>query len=97
MRCRRSPGSVRWWGACGRAERPTRTPSSAFARDERAAAEALGRLEPGRDRLVAFVGKLIVSKGIDLLIAAWPLVLEQVPRARLVVVGFGAYRQGWSA
>jgi glycosyltransferase involved in cell wall biosynthesis len=70
------------------------TPSSAFARDERAAAEALARLEPGRDRLVAFVGKLIVSKGVDLLIAAWPLVLERVPRARLVVVGFGAFRPG---
>ncbi len=70
------------------------TPSSAFARDERAAAAALERLEPGRDRLVAFVGKLIVSKGIDLLIAAWPLVLERVPNARLVVVGFGAYREG---
>jgi glycosyltransferase involved in cell wall biosynthesis len=70
------------------------TPSSAFARDERAAAEALGSLQPGRDRLVAFVGKLIVSKGIDLLIAAWPLVLERVPRARLVVVGFGAFREG---
>ena len=46
----------------------------------------------GRDRLVAFVGKLIVSKGIDLLLAAWPLVLQREPRARLVVVGFGAYR-----
>jgi glycosyltransferase involved in cell wall biosynthesis len=69
-------------------------PASAFARDEHAAAEALGRIQPGRDRLVAFVGKLIVSKGIDLLIAAWPLVLERVPEARLVVVGFGAYRQG---
>ncbi len=69
-------------------------PASAFARDEGAAALALGRLDPGHDRLVAFVGKLIVSKGVDLLIAAWPLVLEEVPRARLVVVGFGAYRQG---
>ena len=68
--------------------------ASAFARDEGAAAAALGRLKPGHDRLVAFVGKLIVSKGVDLLIAAWPLVLEQVPRARLVVVGFGAYRHG---
>jgi glycosyltransferase involved in cell wall biosynthesis len=44
--------------------------------------------------LVAYVGKLIVSKGVDLLIASWPLVLEHVPRARLVVVGFGAYREG---
>ena len=69
-------------------------PASAFARDERAAAVALGRLNPGQDRLVAFVGKLIVSKGVDLLVAAWPLVLEDVPRARLVIVGFGAYRPG---
>lgn len=66
-----------------------------FARDERASGEALARLDPaGGDRLVAFVGKLIVSKGVDLLLAAWPLVLEQVPDARLVVVGFGAYRAG---
>jgi glycosyltransferase involved in cell wall biosynthesis len=69
-------------------------PADAFARDERAAAEALERLDPERDRLVAFVGKLIVSKGVDLLLAAWPLVLERVPQARLVVVGFGAYRDG---
>jgi glycosyltransferase involved in cell wall biosynthesis len=67
----------------------------AFARDERAAGEALARLDPAEDRLVAFVGKLIVSKGVDLLLAAWPLVLEQVPSAKLVVVGFGAYREGF--
>jgi glycosyltransferase involved in cell wall biosynthesis len=67
----------------------------AFARDDRAAGEALGRLDPGKDRLVAFVGKLIVSKGVDLLLAAWPLVLEQVPSAKLVVIGFGAYREGF--
>ena len=66
----------------------------AFARDEGAAATALQRIDPDADRLVAFVGKLIVSKGVDLLLAAWPLVLEAVPRARLVVVGFGAYRDG---
>src|SRR4029077_14597079 len=54
----------------------------------------LERLDPERDRLGAFVGKLIVSKGVDLLLARWPLVLERVPTARLVVVGFGAYRDG---
>ncbi len=43
---------------------------------------------------MAFVGKLIVSKGVDLLAAAFPLVLERCPRARLVLVGFGAYREG---
>jgi glycosyltransferase involved in cell wall biosynthesis len=68
--------------------------TGAFARDERASGDALARLDPLGDRLVAFVGKLIVSKGVDLLLAAWPLVLEQVPSARLVVVGFGAYRTG---
>jgi glycosyltransferase involved in cell wall biosynthesis len=68
------------------------TSASAFARDELAAADALERLEPARERLVAFVGKLIVNKGVDLLLAAWPLVLQAVPDARLVVVGFGADR-----
>jgi glycosyltransferase involved in cell wall biosynthesis len=65
-----------------------------FARDDSSAARALAGLDPDRDRLIAFVGKLIVSKGCDLLLAAWPLVLEHVPTARLVVVGFGAYRTG---
>ncbi len=66
--------------------------ADAFARDERAAGAALSRLRPGEQPLVAFVGKLIVSKGVDLLLAAWPLVLERAPDARLLVVGFGAYR-----
>jgi len=64
----------------------------AFARDSAAAGGALSRLDPDRDVLVAYVGKLIVSKGVDLVIASWPLVLQAVPSARLVVVGFGAYR-----
>src|SRR5204863_109352 len=29
---------------------------------------------------------------VDLLLAAWPLVAERVPEARLCVVGFGTYR-----
>jgi glycosyltransferase involved in cell wall biosynthesis len=61
----------------------------AFARDAPGAAAALRGLDFARDRHVCFIGKLIVSKGIDLLVAAWPL----VPEARLVVVGFGAFRQ----
>ncbi|MCW2951510.1 MAG: glycosyl transferase group 1, partial [Conexibacter sp.] len=74
---------------------PVPEPASAFDRDEGAAAAAVASLAAGeQDRLVAFVGKLIVSKGIDLLIAAWPLVLMAEPRARLAVVGFGAYRGG---
>src|SRR5918999_6028460 len=60
---------------------------------ERGAAAALRSLDPGRDRIVSFVGKLIVSKGVDLLLAAWPLVVARVPEARLLVVGFGTYRE----
>ena len=50
--------------------------------------------EAGRDPLVVFVGKLIVSKGVDLLLAAWPLVRAKHPHARLQVAGFGAYEDG---
>jgi glycosyltransferase involved in cell wall biosynthesis len=60
---------------------------------EAGAAAALRLLDPGRDRIVSFVGKLIVSKGVDLLLAAWPWVVARVPDARLVVVGFGTYRE----
>jgi glycosyltransferase involved in cell wall biosynthesis len=78
----------------GAARASVATPADdAFARDAGAAAGALESLDPERDRLVAFTGKLIVSKGVDLLLAAWPLVVEQVAQARLVIVGFGAYRQ----
>ncbi len=49
-------------------------------------------LDPERDRIVSFVGKLIVSKGVDLLLAAWPSVVAEIPDARLVIVGFGNYR-----
>ncbi|MEA2271440.1 MAG: hypothetical protein QOI98_148 [Solirubrobacteraceae bacterium] len=66
-----------------------------MGRDPAAAGTALAELDPARERLVAFVGKLIVSKGVDLLLAAWPLVLASVPHARLVVVGFGAYREAF--
>jgi glycosyltransferase involved in cell wall biosynthesis len=46
-----------------------------------------------REPLVAFVGKLIVSKGVDLLLAAWPLVRAANPGVRLKVAGFGAYEE----
>jgi glycosyltransferase involved in cell wall biosynthesis len=62
-----------------------------FARSADEAAAALATVEPG-DRLVVFVGKLIASKGVELLLAAFPLVLAREPRARLLVVGFGAFR-----
>jgi glycosyltransferase involved in cell wall biosynthesis len=47
-----------------------------------------------RHALVVFVGKLIVSKGVDLLLAAWPLVRAAHPEARLQVAGYGEYEDG---
>ena len=75
------------------ADRLERGPAAGWGGDEGAAA-ALRALDPARDRIVSYVGKLIVSKGVDLLIAAWPLVVAAVPDARLCVVGFGEYRDG---
>ncbi|HYH58859.1 MAG TPA: glycosyltransferase family 4 protein [Thermoleophilaceae bacterium] len=75
------------------ADRLERQPAADWGGDAGAAA-ALRRLDPAQDRLVSYVGKLIVSKGVDLLLAAWPLVVAQVPEARLVVVGFGEFRPG---
>ncbi len=60
---------------------------------EAGAAEALRAFDPREQRIVGYVGKLIVSKGVDLLLAAWPLVCARVPEARLLVVGFGGYRE----
>jgi glycosyltransferase involved in cell wall biosynthesis len=40
------------------------------------------------------VGKLIVSKGVDLLLAAWPLVRAEHSEARLQIAGYGEYEQG---
>ncbi len=49
---------------------------------------------PAEGGQVVFVGKLIVSKGVDLLIAAWPLVRAQHLDARLEIAGYGEYEQG---
>jgi glycosyltransferase involved in cell wall biosynthesis len=69
----------------------------AFARDERTVAEALERVRSGERELVAFVGKLIAAKGVDLLLEAWPLILRERPQARLVIIGFGAERERFEA
>jgi glycosyltransferase involved in cell wall biosynthesis len=59
---------------------------------EEGARDVLRSLDLSRDRIVSYLGKLIVSKGVDLLFAAWPLVVDRVPDARLLVIGFGTYR-----
>jgi glycosyltransferase involved in cell wall biosynthesis len=67
-----------------------------FAREHAAAAAALRHWARGSPR-VLFVGKLLVNKGVDLLAAAWPLVHRRHQGARLLFVGFGAYRPGLEA
>jgi glycosyltransferase involved in cell wall biosynthesis len=76
--------------AAGAAAAPA---GDSFARSAGEAAAALATIEP-EDRLVVFVGKLIASKGVELVLAAFPLVLAREPRARLLIVGFGAFRAG---
>jgi glycosyltransferase involved in cell wall biosynthesis len=78
------------------AESPDAPAGDSFSRDAGEAAAALAAIGPD-DRLVVFVGKLIASKGVELLLAAWPLVRAREPRARLLIVGFGALRAGLEA
>jgi glycosyltransferase involved in cell wall biosynthesis len=66
---------------------------TAFGRDPEAAVVALRKYAAAPGRRVIFVGKLIVSKGCDLLLAAWPLVVRENPGARLLLIGFGEYRE----
>jgi glycosyltransferase involved in cell wall biosynthesis len=66
----------------------------ALGRDNAAAVAALREFAAGDGPRVVFVGKLIVSKGVDLLLAAWPLVHAANPGARLLLVAFGAYDEG---
>jgi glycosyltransferase involved in cell wall biosynthesis len=65
-----------------------------LGRDSVAAMGALRKFAAAPGPRVVFVGKLIVSKGTDLLIAAWPLVHAANPGASLLLVGFGAYEDG---
>jgi glycosyltransferase involved in cell wall biosynthesis len=69
-----------------------------FGRDGPAIAAGLNQWSEGDPR-VLFVGKLLVSKGVDLLVAAWPLVHRRSVQAgarspRLLFIGFGAFEHG---
>ncbi len=78
-------------GGASEAPRPTREDALGPALVSTSPRSALA---PDRDALVVFVGKLIVSKGVDLLLAAWPLVKAAHPEARLQVAGYGEYEDG---
>ncbi|MBK5231925.1 MAG: glycosyltransferase family 4 protein [Thermoleophilia bacterium] len=72
-------------------------PSPVFGRDEDEAVAALTEYATATGPRVVFVGKLIVSKGVDLLAAAWPVIHAMNPGARLLLIGFGAYEVGLRA
>ena len=66
----------------------------AFGRDPGLAAPAIREYAAADGPRVIFVGKLIVSKGVDLLLAGWPLAHAENPGARLLVAGFGEFDGG---
>ena len=76
-------------------------PATAWDRDIDEAAEAIDWYAEAEGPRVIYVGKLIVSKGVDLLLAAWPVIRAANPGARLLIVGFGSYedalRRLWAA
>ena len=89
------PGRLRELAAeLDQAEEGPDAGESSWSRDTAEAARAVRWLSETEGPRIVFVGKLIVSKGVDLLAAAWPLVHAQHPTARLVLCGFGAYREG---
>jgi len=51
----------------------------------------LATLNPFHDRIGAFVGKLIVSKGVHLLFVHGHWYFATEPRAKLLIIGFGTY------
>jgi glycosyltransferase involved in cell wall biosynthesis len=76
----------------GRSDGPSTTPRAGSS--DLPVREPAPRNATPREAKVVFVGKLIVSKGVDLLLAAWPLVRAKHPGVRLEVAGFGAYEDG---
>jgi glycosyltransferase involved in cell wall biosynthesis len=74
----------------GETEKATNPAATSWDRDLDRAADAVDWYAEADGPRVVYVGKLIVSKGVDLLLAAWPLIHAAHPGARLLIVGFGA-------
>lgn len=77
----------------GRPEGGGEGTTTTFARDTDAVAAALEWFARAPAERVIYVGKLLINKGVDLLLAAWPLVVDRHPQARLLLAGFGAFAE----
>jgi glycosyltransferase involved in cell wall biosynthesis len=55
-------------------------------------AEALSAVDWAHEPIVLYNGKFLWTKGVQVLLAAAPLVLERHPRTRFILVGFGSQR-----
>ncbi|WP_136192766.1 glycosyltransferase family 4 protein [Actinomyces procaprae] len=62
-----------------------------FHPDPEARTALRSRYRLGEAPTVVCVSRLVARKGQDTLITAWPRVVEHVPGARLVIVGWGPY------
>lgn len=60
--------------------------------DERAA-ETRGRYVQSNEKFLLYVGRVAPEKSLDILIRSFALVLQQIPNARLVIVGDGAAKK----
>jgi glycosyltransferase involved in cell wall biosynthesis len=81
-------------GGPGGGEASCTFPAGEFRAATSVAPEKLSGTPARTPFLVVFVGKLIVSKGVDLLVAAWPLMKARHPEARLQIAGYGEFEAG---
>lgn len=59
--------------------------------------EKLRAMDWSRDPVLLFTGRIISMKGIQSVIAALPLILQEVPDLRLIIVGHGPLREPMEA
>jgi phosphatidyl-myo-inositol dimannoside synthase len=92
--CRRVIAPALNPAAAARMERLTPGVDVQRFRPGRGGAEVRARLGiPADAPVLVCVGRMVPRKGQDTLVRAWPRVLEQVPEARLLLVGDGPYRR----
>lgn len=69
----------------------------AAKRPDAALEDRLAAIDWESDTILLYVGRLISGKGVQSVIAAMPLILEQHPKARLLLVGHGPLREPMEA